>query len=43
MEALLEPEMESACGGDCRQPGGLAPRLASPHINSELTLTFYVE
>ncbi|MFM9839858.1 MAG: hypothetical protein ACKVOQ_16450 [Cyclobacteriaceae bacterium] len=36
MEALLEPEMECAVGGDCRQPGGLAPRLAMPQNKNKL-------
>jgi hypothetical protein len=29
MEALLEPEMEGAKDGDCRQPGATASRVAS--------------
>ncbi len=32
MEALLEPKMECALGGDCREPGG-APRDRPPKID----------
>jgi hypothetical protein len=34
MEALLEPEIECAIGGDCRQPGATAPRVAGRKIKN---------
>jgi hypothetical protein len=35
MEALLEPEMERAMGGDCRQPDATAPRVAGCQKNTK--------
>jgi hypothetical protein len=38
MEALLKPEMECAMGGDCRQPGATAPRVAGCKKNKNVRL-----